>query len=127
MKKKVKKKKCKKKWQKKTGDLLLKINEEDISHDPSLAMKTLKECVMSGETFSLTFLRIMFEKVVVTISRAGTINCNGKYEFLKLNNDDTPVFMHTRQELWHITRIGFDPETEESVWAIRYFLILLCF
>ena len=101
------------------GDMLLRINEEDVSRSPEIAFPTLKECVQSKEPFEVTFLRKCFDKLVVIVTRGGTVEANGKYQFWALDEHDAPVFVQEHTQSWALVRLDYDDQTGESIWALQ--------
>ena len=130
------------------GDILVKINDEDISTDWDKATGMLRSCMMKKEMFSITFCRRMVEYLFIFVARAGIEECNGKYQFYKRDptDDDCPIFVKVRnnpvlnEEIFEnndpledpttdevltdpsnfiLQRVFSDPENNEALWVIK--------
>ena len=101
------------------GDMSLRVNEENVSKSPEIAFPLLKECVESGQPFVVTFLRKMYDKLVVMVTRAGTSEANGKYLFESLDDQDAPIFVQSQDKNWVLARLDYDDETGESIWSLQ--------
>ena len=127
----------------KQGDILIKINNENISKNSEKAMKLLRSFVQNKKSFTISFVRRIVEKLVIIVKRSGNTELNGKYIFYKRISDDfdCPAFVKfdvnefvdineykeqkidaltsNNKDIHIIQRAYFDVETSESLWVIR--------
>ncbi|ETO28474.1 actin binding protein, partial [Reticulomyxa filosa] len=61
------------------GDILVRIDEEEIGKNWEKATQMLKERVSKAQTFTITFSRRCVEKLHIFVARAGMEKVNGKY------------------------------------------------
>ena len=107
------------------GDILVRINGEDISKNWEKATHLLRAHVENDDSFTITFVRRKVENLVINVVRAGNTEYNGKYAFLKRDKDDDhcPIWVkHDRDDDFDFTGIRSNDDDEK-----RYFDVFLKF
>ena len=129
------------------GDILLKINDEDISKNWEKATNLLRSHVQNKQQFTITFVRRKVENLMITVVRAGNGEFNGKYKFYKRDaeddkcpiyvknlhdedfdfddikddqakNEDDPLTSNS-ESIHIIQRVYCDPDNFEALWVIK--------
>ncbi|ETO09229.1 hypothetical protein RFI_28158, partial [Reticulomyxa filosa] len=79
----------------KQGDILIRIDEEDVGKNWEKATQLLKDRVTKPGKFTIAFSRRQVEKLSIFVSRAGMETLNGKYVFWKRDsqNHGVPIFV----------------------------------
>ena len=99
------------------GDILVRIDGEDISKNWEKATNLLRGHVENDEQFTISFVRRKVENLVISVVRAGNVEYNGKYSFLKRDrhDDHCPIWVkHDRDDDFDFTGIrGADDDDEK--------------
>jgi len=130
------------------GDILLRIDGEDVSKNWESATNLLRTHGQNREQFTITFVRRKVENLVINVVRSGNVEYNGKYRFLRRDRDDDfcPIWVkHDRDDDFDFTgihgadddekrydpltcgsdsvhliqRVYSNPENSESLWVLR--------
>mmetsp|Transcript_42319 Transcript_42319/g.69771 ORF Transcript_42319/g.69771 Transcript_42319/m.69771 type:complete len:1066 (-) Transcript_42319:132-3329(-) len=77
------------------GDLLQRINEENVATDWEKATGLLRSLVQNKQRFSITFARRCVEHLAIKVVRAGCSEYNGMYRFHKRDaaDDMCPIYV----------------------------------
>jgi len=112
------------------------INEEPIAQDLNQALASLRECATKQDGDdrrfnAITFIRRLFENVLITVSRAGSESVNRRFIYERMSSDHNPIFVQENveeyernQEHWlyeaaRIFRLRYGEAEQQSLWVIK--------
>eukprot|EP01084_Bolivina_argentea_P048020 88509_1 len=126
------------------GDILFKINDDDVSKDWEGATALLRKFVSKKKEFTITFVRRKVENLMINVVRAGSAQFNGKYRFYKRDPEDDMCPIYVKNEdlddmemftdekedgrdplksnsasVHIIERVYANPENSEALWVIK--------
>ena len=126
------------------GDILLKIDDEDVSKNWEKATNSLRTHVQNKQKFTITFVRRKVEDLIIKVVRAGNGEYNGKYKFYKRDpeDDQCPIYVKNDHDedfdfsginasnfqdpltsnstsIHIIQRVYANPENSEALWVLK--------
>eukprot|EP01083_Nonionella_stella_P054960 145081_1 len=104
------------------GDILLRINEDDVSKNWEKAIGLLRNYVASKEQFTITFVRRKVESLIITVVRADNAQCMFKTRIWMIRNCLPMRNKNCAKDA--IIQVYSNPESSEALWVIKNVMTL---